>query len=112
MSICLSDIRTADRPKQGVIKPGVEAELRLSAFRTNLTIVAPPENRHAYVAREIIQRVYGDIARDFEAYLEAASSGDQATADRLRDEIRIKLRGEGHGQRSHAAPDPHHVTRD
>ena len=105
MSICLSDIRTTDRPKLGIIKPGVEAELKLGAFQTNLTIPTEPEPRHTFVARQIIDRVYGDIAADLEAFLKALPD-DPATAKRLREEIRTKLRGEGHGQRTHSAPAP------
>lgn len=105
MSICLADIQTVDRPKQGIIKPGVSAELKLGAFQTNLTIPTQPEHRHAFVAKQIISRVYGDIAADFEAFLKALPA-EPAEAERLREEIRTKLRGEGHGQRAHSAPAP------
>ena len=110
MSIALPDIFGMEVPKQGIIPPSVYVEVKLADSVRVIDILALPEQRIDYVKRRVISRLYGDIAQDFESFLDAAFPDGlpplDAEAAHLLKSVRQKLAGDGPGRSTHQAPVP------
>ena len=86
MSIGKTDIRMAQHPAQGTLKERLIVTLGVAETVT--------EGSERAIARAV-DRIYGDIARDFEAFVKlVAPHGVPEEAERLCESIRARLRGD------------------
>lgn len=102
MSIATRDIFAFEQPKHGIIPASIYAEIKFADSMRVSEILALPDKRADYVRRRIIARVYGDIAQDFESFLDSAFPEglpplNPEAADLL-ETVRKKLAGEGPGR--------------